>query len=159
MKTKILFFVIAILSFSSIQSVSAQQEYVWDAYKLSIELPDDFKVVKNTDEEFHCDGDGMNLFMYVFDDGNVTLDMMNDATHKLGRDMKFEMKDEHYDLDYNGFKGTYILGYKDGLQMMIAGLINPKNGTNFFIVIMFEDGDHVATEDGIAILNSLENEN
>ena len=147
-----------ILFFLTVQSVSAQQEFVWEHYKVSLELPDDFKVVTNTDNEFHCDGDGMNLFMYVFDDGDVTLEQMNDATHKLGKDLKFEMKDEHYEVDHNGFKGTYILGYKDGLQVMLAGLINPKNSTNFFIVIMFEDGDHVANEDGLAILNSLENE-
>ncbi|MBL7817045.1 MAG: hypothetical protein JNL70_18620 [Saprospiraceae bacterium] len=156
MKTTALALAVCILSLFSTTSATAQKEFVWDYYKVSIELPDDFKVTKNTDNEFECEGDGMQLYMYVFDDGDVTLADMNKATRKLGRDLKFEMKDEHYELDYNGFKGEYILGYKDGLQVMVAGLINPKNATNFFIVIIFEDGDHVAQEDGIAILNSLE---
>jgi hypothetical protein len=157
MKTIVFAFGVTFLSFLSVQTLSAQKAFVWDYYKMSIELPDDFKVVKNTDNEFECDGDGMSLMMYVFDDGDVTLSDMNKATRKLGRDMKFELKDEHHELDYNGFKGEYILGYKDGHQMMVAGLINPKNATNFFIVIIFEDGDEQAEEDGIAILNSLEN--
>ncbi len=144
------------LSFST--SVSAQHEYLWDHYKMSIELPDDFKVVTNTDTEFECDGDGMHLYMYVFEDGDVTVEQMHDATRKLARDLKFEIKDQDYTVDYNGFQGKYVLGYKDGLQVMICGLINPKNATNFFTVIVFEDGDHTAEDEGIKILNSLENE-
>jgi hypothetical protein len=158
MKTNALSLCVFFLSLFSFQSLSAQQEYVWDHYKLSVELPNDFKVMKNTDNEFECDGKGMNLYMYVFDDGDVTLEQMNTATRKLAHDLKFEVKDEHYTVDHEGFKGEYILGYKDGLQIMVAGLINPKNGTNFFVVVIFEDGDHVALKDGIAILNSLENE-
>ena len=157
MKTFSFALVVALFSFLSTPTLSAQKAFVWDYYKMSIELPDDFKVVKNTDNEFECDGEGMSLVMYVFDDGDVTLKDMNTATRKLGRELKFELKDEHHELDYNGFKGEYILGYKDGHQIMVAGLINPKNSTNFFIVIIFEDGDEQAEEDGIAILNSLEN--
>lgn len=157
MKTIVLALGVTFLSFLSVSTLSAQKSFEWDYYKVSIELPDDFKVVKNTDNEFECDGDGMSLVMYVFDDGDVTLTDMNKATRKLGREMKFELKDEHYELDYNGFKGEYILGFKDGIQVMVAGLINPKNSTNFFIVIIFEDGDDQAEKDGIAILNSLEN--
>ena len=144
------------LSFST--TVSAQHEYVWDHYKMSVELPDDFKVVTNSDTEFECDGDGMHLYMYVFEDGDVTVEQMHEGTRKLAHDLKFEVKDQDYNVDFNGFKGTYILGYKDGLQVMICGLINPKNATNFFTVIVFEDGDHTAEKDGIKVLNSLENE-
>ena len=157
MKTIVLALLVSFFSLFTVQTISAQKQYTWDYYKVAIELPDDFKVVKNTDNEFECDGEGMSLYMYVFDDGDVTLDQMNAATRKLGRSLKFEMKDEHYELDYNGFKGEYILGYKDGVQVMIAGLINPKNSTNFFIVITFEDGDAQAEHDGVAILKSLEN--
>ncbi len=157
MKTIVFSFLVSAFSFLSIQSISAQKEFIWDYYKVGITLPDDFKVTKNTDNEFECDGKGMKLFMYVFDDGDVTLAQMNDATRKLGHDMKFELKDEHYKLDYNGFKGEYILGLKDGIQVMVAGLINPKNSTNFFVVILFEDGDEQAEKDGVEILNSLEN--
>ena len=131
MKSIVLTLWVSVLSVLSMNTLSAQKEFVWDYYKVSIELPDDFKVTKNTDNEFECEGKGMDLFMYVFDDGDVTLAQMNTATRKLSRDLKFEMKDEHYELDYNGFKGEYILGYKDGLQVMVAGLINPKNSTNF----------------------------
>ena len=139
-------------------TISAQQVYEWDHYKMSVELPNDFKVVKNTDTEFECDGKGMNLFMYVFDDGDVTLKDMHDATRKLAKEMKFETKDDDYAVDYNGFQGKYILGLKDGLQVMICGLINPQSHANFFIIIVFEDGDNTAEDEGIKILNSLKND-
>jgi predicted phosphatase len=48
-------------------NAQAQQEFVWDHYKMSIELPDDFKVINNTNNEFECDGVGMHLYMYVYD--------------------------------------------------------------------------------------------
>jgi hypothetical protein len=158
MKNNFLATAVVALLLSLSTTLSAQQEFVWEHYKMSIELPDDFKVVKNTDDEFECDGDGMHLYMYVFEDGNVTVEDMHDATRKLARELKFEIKDQDYEVDYNGFKGKYVLGYKEGLQVMICGLINPKNATNFFTVIVFEDGDHTAEEEGVRILNSLENE-
>jgi hypothetical protein len=144
------------LTFFALTGLQAQQVYVWDFYKVAVTLPDDFKVVTNNDNEFECAGDGMHLYMYVFDDGEVTLDQMGAATRRAGRQMKFEMKDEEYDVSHNGFEGTYMLGYAEGVQVMLAGLINPGNNTNFFVAIVFEDGDEVALEDGLAILNSLD---
>ena len=156
MKSKFSALIVAIFLLFSFDA-SAQQTYVWDHYKMSVELPRGFKVTKNTDEEFECDGKGMNVYMYVFEDGDVTAEDMHAATRKLARELKFDAKDEDYEVDYNGFKGKYILGAKDGLQVMVCGLINPLNNTNFFIVIIFEDGDNTAEDEGIKILNSLEN--
>ena len=83
---------------------------------------------------------------------------MHDATRKLARQLKFETKDEDYNVDYNGFTGKYVVGTKDGLSVMVCGLINPKSHANFFIVNIFEDGDNTAEDEGIKILNSLQNE-
>lgn len=141
-------------------AVQAQQEYVWEHYKMSIELPNDFKVVTNTDNEFECDGVGMHLYMYVYEDHKFTAEDMHTATHDIAKSLKFEVKDEEYNIaSHDGFDGKYVLGYKDGLQMMLCGLINKKNATNFWIIIIFEDGDHTAEDEGLKILNSLENEN
>ena len=158
MKTVFFRFSIILVSIFIASNGYSQQQFVWDYYKMGITLPDDFKVVKNSDTEFECSGEGMELYMYVFEDGDVTAKDMSKATRELGRDLAFTMKDLEYDVDFNGFEGMYMLGYKDGLQVMVCGLINQINATNFFVVIIFEDGDHVAEEDGIAILRSLENQ-
>lgn len=153
------FLVLAMAIFCAAFSAQAQQEFIWEHYKMSIELPDDFKTIKNTDNEFECDGDGMHLYMYVYEDRNLTAAAMHDATKEIAKSLKFEVKDEEHDLaSHDGFEGKYVLGYKDGLQVMVCGLINTKNATNFWIVIIFEDGDHTAEDEGIKILNSLENE-
>ena len=140
-------------------AAQAQKEYLWDHYKMSIELPNDFKIVTNTDDEFECDGDGMHLYMYVFEDEKFSAADMKRETRDLAKRLKFEVKDEEYNINsHDGFEGKYVLGYKDGRQIMLCGLINTKNATNFWILIEFEDGDHVAEKDGLKILESLENE-
>ena len=45
--------------------VVVNQVYVWEAYALEITVPDDFKVIKNTNEEFEMKGDGMGMYMYL----------------------------------------------------------------------------------------------
>ncbi len=152
-------YVLCVLFCIHATEMTAQQEYVWEHYKMSIELPNDFKVVKNTDDEFHCEGDGMELYMLVFENADLTARDMRKATKELAKQLNFELKDEEYNITaHDGFEGKYILGVKDGKQMMICGLINTKNATNFWILIEFEDGDHTAEDEGIKILNSLENE-
>ncbi len=133
----------------------AQKEFVWDYYKIGVTLPNDFKVVTNNDNEFECSGQAMHLYMYVFEDGSLSSSDMHTATAELAKELKFEAKDETYDINDAEFSGKYILGYKDGLQVMLAGLIDKKHATNLWVFIIFQDGDEVATEDGIAIINSL----
>ena len=52
-------------------SIKAQQEFVWEHYKIAMTLPSDFKIVTNNDNEFECEGDGMDLYMYVYEDIDV----------------------------------------------------------------------------------------
>jgi hypothetical protein len=156
MKQTILLF--ATLFFLATENTNAQHEYVWDHYKMSVELPDDFKTLKNTDDEFECDGDGMHLYMYVFENHQYSAEDMRKETGEIAKMLKFEVKDVEHDLETpEGFDGKYILGYKDGLQVMVCGLINTKNAANFWIVIVFEDGDHTAEDEGLKIINSLKN--
>ena len=57
----------------------AQQNWVWDAYKISIDLPDDFQLLKNNDNEFEVEGEGMDIFMFLFEE-DISLNEMKDAT-------------------------------------------------------------------------------
>lgn len=134
---------------------SAQKTFTWKQYGVSVTLPSDFTVVTNTADEFECKGIGMDFHMLPFQDASVTLKDMVNATRQIAKEMKVDATDESHEVHINGFEGQYILGYKDGHQMMICGLINPNNSTNLLIYILFEDGDHHAESDGVAILNSL----
>ncbi len=152
---KIALFVVLLLSLNFF--AQAQKEFVWDDYKIGITLPNDFKVTKNTSTEFICDGIGMDFYMYIFDDHKVTADNMIAETKKIAKQLKFEEVDESYDFKTrDGFTGKYVLGYKDGRQIMLAGLIQENSATNMWVYIEFEDGDHQAKKDGLAILESIE---
>ena len=141
---------------ASFTAVTAQQEYVWEKYKMGITLPNDFKVITNTDEEFECDGDGMHLYIYIFEDEKVDFKTMVKETRNIARKLKFDVTDEVHDFkDDDGFEGRYVLGMKDGRQVMLCGMLNTQSAANFWVVIEFEDGDHTAEDEGLNILHSI----
>ena len=156
MKTKIisLLTIGAFMLFSN--SIKAQQEFVWDHYKIAMTLPSDFKIITNTDNEFECEGDGMSLYMYVYEDIDVDFNDMVKDTKAIARKLKFEVTDEVHDFkDDDGFDGRYVMGLKDGRQIMLCGLVNTQSAANFWIVIEFADGDKQAEEDGVEIIHSI----
>lgn len=147
---------LCILFLLTLCTAQAQKEYVWDKYKMGITLPNDFKVVTNTNDEFECDGDGMHLYIYIFEDEKVDFKQMVKETRDIAKKLKFDVTDEVHDFkDDDGFEGRYVLGLKDGRQIMLCGMINTQSAANFWVVIEFEDGDHTAEKDGVAILHSI----
>lgn len=132
----------------------AQQTWDWEAYKISLDLPNDFNVVKNTVNEFEAEGDGMEIYMYVFKE-NISLGEMKDATIAAANEMDLEEWDVVQNIKTRGFKGKYVAGYLEGDAILLSGLINPDNDTNFFVVITFDDEDDVAEEAAFDILDSI----
>ncbi len=130
------------------------QTFVWDHYGIAVDVPDDFKVLKNTESEFDMKGDGMELYMNVFEE-DITLETMADAVAETAIAIEMEELDRVLELTGNGLDGFYVEGYKSGHRVMLAGFIDPKSHTNFLMVITFLDTDDVADEDGIAIINSV----
>ncbi|MEM9548002.1 MAG: hypothetical protein AAGA77_18620 [Bacteroidota bacterium] len=145
---------IMLISVSISFSLEAQQTWDWDTYEVSIDLPDDFKVVKNTENEFDAVGDGMEIFMFIFE-SDITLDEMKDATLEVADEMRLEEVDSVEAISTRGFKGKYVAGYLEGDAVLLCGLINPKNITNFFVLVTFGDDDDVAEEDAFKILKSI----
>ena len=154
---KVKFLTLSVLFFlAAFTTATAQQEYVWEKYKMGITLPNDFKVITNTDDEFECDGDGMHLYVYIYEDEKVDFKQMVKETREIAKKLKFDVTDEVHDFkDDDGFEGRYVLGLKDGRQIMLCGMINTQSAANFWVAIEFEDGDHTAEKDGLAILHSI----
>jgi hypothetical protein len=157
MKSKVFLpILLFLLTVCTMTTTYAQQEYVWEKYKMGITLPNDFKVLTNTDDEFECDGDGMHLYIYIFEDEKVDFKTMVAETRNIAKKLKFDVTDEVHDFkDDDGFEGRYVLGLKDGRQVMLCGMLNTQSAANFWVVIEFEDGDHTAEKDGLAILHSI----
>lgn len=150
MRTKFAYlFALIILS-----SFTLDKTYVWNKYKLQITVPDDFKVTKNTNEEFEMEGEGMELAMSIFE-GDITLEQMEDATVEGAKSMKLTEVDAAHAVKSNGLQGFYVEGYLEGDRVMFAGMIDPNSHTNFFVAITFGDDDKTAEEDALKILNSI----
>ena len=135
-------------------SASAQQQFVWNYYKVSMMLHDDFKVTKNTDEEFRAEGDGMEIYVDVWEE-NIAVDDMDEALAKYALNLKLTEVDVAHEVHINGLDGFYVEGFKDGDRIMLAGLIVPNSHTNIVVEINFDDKDATAEKDALEILNSI----
>lgn len=150
MKTK-LFFLLFAFAFSSF---TIDNIYVWDKYKLQITVPDDFEVVKNTDEEFEMSGDGMELAISIFAE-KITLADLEEATVAGAEAMKLTEIDQAHETKINQLDGFYVEGYLEGHRVMFAGLMDQRTKTTLFVAITFADDDENAETEAFKIINSL----
>lgn len=130
------------------------QTYVWEHYGLEITVPDDFKVIKNTDNEFEMKGVGMGLYMYVYEQ-DKSLDEMDEAVIAVAKSLKMDEVEEATEIEGGGLEGFFVEGVKSGKRVVLAGMIDPKSHSNFMMLITLYDGDHVAVEDAVDIINSV----
>lgn len=150
MKTKlvILFFAFSFSSFT------VDNIYVWDKYKLQITVPDDFEVVKNTDEEFEMSGDGMELAISIFAE-KITLADLEEATVAGAEAIKMTEIDQAHATKINQLDGFYVEGFLDDHRVMFAGLMDQRTKTTLFVAITFADDDENAETEAFKIINSL----
>ena len=135
-------------------SFTLDNVYVWEKYRIQITVPDDFKVTKNTDEDFDMEGDGMELSIGIFE-GDISLDDLEEATVAGAKSMKMTEIDASHPTKINQLEGFYVEGFLEGDRVMFAGLLDPRTKTNMFVAITFADDDENAEEEAFKILNSL----
>lgn len=136
-------------------SASAQKQVVWNYYKVSMMLHDDFKVTKNTNEEFRAEGDGMEVYVDIWEE-NIAVEDMDEAVASYALKLKMTEVDAAHEVHVNGLDGFYVEGFKDGDRILLAGLIVPNSHTNIVVEINFGDNDATAEKDALEILNSIE---
>ena len=150
MKTKLLFVLFAL----TLSSFTFDKVYVWDKYKLQITVPDDFEVVKNTNEEFEMEGDGMDLAISIFSE-KITMEDLEEATVAGAKAIKMTEIDQAHETKINQLEGYYVEGFLDGSRVMFAGLMDPRTKTTLFVAITFADDDENAEEEAFKIINSF----
>lgn len=144
-----------ISSFFAFTSV-VDKTYYWEQYNIEITVPRDFKIVKNTSNEFEMKGDGMELFMYIWNQKKLAVEDMDEATVELAKELKLQEVDEEEAFKNGDFAGYYVEGFKDGDRVMLAGVVDLKSRTNFFIVITFDDKDEEAEKEALKILENID---
>jgi hypothetical protein len=143
--------IIGTTAFSSV----VDKIYFWEQYNIEITVPNDFKVIKNTANEFELEGDGMEMYMYIWNQKKVTIDDMDEATITAAKELKLQEIDEEETFKNGDFEGYYVEGFKDGDRVMLAGVIDIQSRTNFFIVLTFDDKDTEAEKEALKILESI----
>ncbi|MFY7888652.1 MAG: hypothetical protein ACOVOW_07080 [Spirosomataceae bacterium] len=135
-------------------TASAQQQVVWNYHKVSMMLHDDFKVTKNTNEEFRAEGDGMEVYVDIWEE-NIAVEDMDEAVASYALKLKMTEVDAAHEVHVNGLEGFYVEGFKNGDRILLAGLIVPDSHTNIVVEINFGDNDATAEKDALEILNSI----
>ncbi|GAB3756908.1 hypothetical protein [Spirosoma pomorum] len=144
--------VILVFVLSAFRTVD--QNYVWETYKLQVTVPEDFKVLKNTNEEFELEGDGMTIAFDTFEQ-NVSADELGEATTEAAAALKMENIREQQDIQPNGLEGRYVEGRIGEDRVILAGMLDPESNVNFFVAITFDNEDDAAEADARTILNSI----
>ncbi|MEM6320053.1 MAG: hypothetical protein AAF960_20440 [Bacteroidota bacterium] len=97
----------------------------------------------------------MELAMFIFEE-DITLGEMKEAKIEVAHEMELEEWDDVQNVNTAEFKGKYVAGYVDGSAVLLCGLINPNNITNFFVVITFDDDNEVSEDTAFEILDSIQ---
>ena len=149
------------LAFCLVLSISAftilkDKTFFWRDYNIELTVPNDFTITKDTKNEFEMEGDGMELFMYIWNQKRVTIEDMDDATKEVAKKMKLQEVDLEHPFKNGDFEGYYVEGFDGEDRVMLAGLIDLQSKTNFFIVFTFDDKDSVAEKEALKILDSVD---
>lgn len=147
--------ILATFSFFSF-TLPIDKTYYWDDYNIEITVPKDFKITKDTKNEFEMTGDGMELYMYIWNQKAIGVDDIDDATIAAGKEMKLTEVDDEGKFENGDFAGYYVEGFKDGDRIIFAGVVDLKSRTNFFIAITFDDNDDEAEKAAVKILESID---
>jgi hypothetical protein len=137
-------------------SVFSDNEWVWDEYGLAFVLPDDFEVETNDSEGFYALGDGMEFGIFPFHDDDIDAMDISVVTFAIADMLELDDYDEAVLVELNGLEGALVEGQRDGVRIVLLGIIDPETSTNFFATVEFYDDDEVAVDAAIDIINSIE---
>jgi hypothetical protein len=129
-------------------------DYVWEHYKIGITVPDNCKVVKNTDHDFEMKSADLDALMYVFEK-DITLEEMDEAIIETANSLEMDDIEVAAEIEGDGLDGFFVEGTKDGHRCVLAGMIDPKSHTNFMLLITFLDKNETAVDDAIEIIQSV----
>ncbi|MCG8526546.1 MAG: hypothetical protein MI748_09220 [Opitutales bacterium] len=133
----------------------ADVEYEWEDYYLAFTLPNDFEVVQNDGEAFYAEGDAMEFGLFPFADPDLDTSDIAYFTLAIAELVELDDVDEVELVELNGLEGAFVEGQKNGIRLILLGLIDPESDTNFFATIEFYDDDDIAVDAAVEIIESI----
>ncbi len=142
MKKVQLFLLVAFVSIASM-SVNAQTMTTWNwkTYGISFKAPSDFKVQTNTKDEFTAklSNDLLHLSIIPWRDATLTTATLKSSVRELCTEMGYTSREigTITDIQLNGLEGCYAIVSKDGVTLIVEGLLDPSSETNFYAIIVY----------------------
>lgn len=152
-------FLLVVVATFAMQLSFAQSGFTnwnWEKYGLKFAAPSSFKVVTNNANEFTAklSNDLLHLSIIPWEDASLTTATLKSSLRSLCQELGYTAREigTIYDLDLNGFEGSYAMVSKDGITMIIEGLLDQDSETNFYSIIVYADGYE---EKALQIANSF----
>jgi hypothetical protein len=142
MKKVQLFLLVAIVSIASM-TVNAQTMTTWNwkTYGVEFKAPSDFKVQTNTADEFTAklSNDLLHLSIIPWRDATLTTATLKKSVRDLCTEMGYTSREigTITDIELNGLEGCYAIVSKDGVTLIVEGLLDPASETNFYAIIVY----------------------
>lgn len=142
MKKLKLFLILAIVTFFT-QSAKSQEitSWSWDNYEMKFSAPKEFIVQTNSDEEFTAklSNDLLHLSIIPWKDATLTPESLKNSVRKLCEEMGYTPREigTINDIDLNGFTGSYCVITKNGVTLIVEGLLDQHGETNFYSIIVY----------------------
>jgi len=113
----------------------------WKTYGVKFSAPSDFKVETNTSEEFSAklSNDLLHLSIIPWKDASLTTATLKTSVKELCKEMGYTTREigTVEDLELNGLQGCYAVVTKDGVTLIVEGLLDPESETNFYAIIVY----------------------
>lgn len=136
--------------------VSAQDTYEWDSHGIGFTLPAGFEISTNTDEEFTAGNDQMSFSLIPWDDAEITEEQLGDVVVEIATELEYDDVHDAFDAKVDEFVGVGIYGTKDGVDAVIAAILDKTSGTNIIVIITYAPEFGEAAEDIYYSLYSYE---
>ncbi len=138
MKKKLTFLLLFVFALSI--STNAQTAWEWDTHGIGFETPDNFVVGVNNSEEFSSSNEYVYVSLIPWNDETVTEEDLEKTLVNIAVEMEYDEITEAEDLEIDDFTGVGLNGKKDGVNAVIALLLDSESGTNLIVVIAYENG-------------------
>lgn len=128
-------------------------EWTWETHGLQFAAPEDMIVETNNGDQFgaRLRNDLLHLYIFPWQDQDLTKASLDDEVKKLMKSLGYRGT-KQIELELNGFEGSYILAEKDGVTVILEGLLDPDSATNFYALIVY-GADY--EDEAIKIANSF----
>ena len=132
------------------------EEWTWEDYKVSFQVPSDFKVLKSDDKQFSASNANIRMTIFPVKGKAITAEKLVDNLVKWVDQNKI-VYDAEKDLDViedlNGYLCAYVIGVKEAKQVFGGLIVNPADfSIRLYVLITYKQDDY---DTGLAMLKSF----